>query len=82
LADPFSQQFAQRAFHDPGGGRNVSDYHFLLSLPESLEIAPSAQCRERFRLIGRYRTGKEQQKTSENHERLKVGHFIPLDKQL
>jgi hypothetical protein len=42
LADPFSQQFAQRAFHDPGGGRNVSDYHFLLSLPESLEIAPSA----------------------------------------
>jgi hypothetical protein len=36
------QQLAQRAFFDPGGGRNVSNCHFLLSLPESLKIEPSA----------------------------------------
>src|SRR5262249_15865011 len=36
------QQLAARAFFDPGGGRNVSDCHFLLSLPERLKIAPSA----------------------------------------
>src|SRR5215831_220688 len=30
---PF-QQLAQRVFLDPGGGRSVSDCHFLLSLPE------------------------------------------------
>src|SRR5215471_1340587 len=35
----FQQQLAQRAFLDPGGGRSVSDCHFLLSLPESLKIA-------------------------------------------
>jgi hypothetical protein len=71
------QQLAQRAFLNPGGGRSVSDCHFLLSLPDSLKIAPSAQCCDRSRFIGRRRTGKEQ-KTSENDERSKVGHFIPL----
>jgi hypothetical protein len=75
LAQTF-QQLAQRALLDPGGGRNVSDCHFLLSLPQ-LKTVPSAQCLYRFRRIGRRRTGKEQ-KTSENDERSKVGHFIPL----
>jgi hypothetical protein len=35
-----SQQLAQGAFLDPGGGRSVSDCHFLLSLPE--KTGPSA----------------------------------------
>jgi hypothetical protein len=71
------QQLAQRAFLNPGGSRSVSDCHFLLSFPDSLKFAPSARCCDRFRFIGRCRTGKEQ-KTSEKDERSKVGHFIPL----
>src|SRR5262249_2126509 len=57
LAQTF-QQLAQRAFLNPGGGRSVSDCHFLLSFPGSLKIAPSAQCCDRFRFSGRRRTGK------------------------
>ena len=34
------QQLAQRAFLNTGGGRSVSDCHFLLSFPDSLKIAP------------------------------------------
>src|SRR5262249_38474491 len=79
LGQPF-QQLAQGAFLDSGGGRSVSDCHFPLSLPERLKTGASAYCRDRFRLSGRRRTGKEQ-KTSENDEKRKVGHFIPLDKQ-
>src|SRR5262249_25302780 len=72
LAQTF-QQLAQHAFLNPGGGRSVSNCHFLLSFPDTLKIAPSAQCCDRFRFSGRRRTGKEQ-KTSENDERSKVGH--------
>jgi len=75
LANPFSSW--RSVLLDPGGGRNVSDCHFLSSLPDSVKIAPCAQCCDRSRFIGRRRTGKEQ-KTRENDEKRKVGHEMRL----